>query len=64
MLQSTEKLRVDLKRAVADHISDVFIDIQEPLKMLVEAAKSGNEDEVESVKPYFQVITVALIGIN
>ena len=37
------KMRV----AVADHISDTFLDTLVPLMLLVEAAQDGNQKEVE-----------------
>lgn len=37
------KMRV----AVADHISDTFLDTLVPLMLLVEAAQEGNQKEVE-----------------
>ena len=36
-----------MRIAVADHISDTFLDTLVPLMLLVEAAQDGNQKEVE-----------------
>lgn len=36
-----------MRVAVADHISDTFLDTLVPLMLLVEAAQEGNQKEVE-----------------
>ena len=36
-----------MRVAVADHISDTFLDTLVPLMLLVEAAREGNQKEVE-----------------
>ena len=36
-----------MRMAVADHISDTFLDTLVPLMLLVEAAQEGNQKEVE-----------------
>ena len=45
---------IQLSKAVVDHVSDSFLETNVPLLVLIEAAKSGNEKEVEE---YAQVFT-------
>ena len=45
---------IQLRKAVVDHVSDSFLETNVPLLVLIEAAKSGNEKEVEE---YAQVFT-------
>ena len=45
---------LQLRKAVVDHVSDSFLETNVPLLVLIEAAKSGNEKEVEE---YAQVFT-------
>ncbi|XP_028414979.1 catenin alpha-2-like [Dendronephthya gigantea] len=47
MTERTQDLRKQMRVAVADHISDTFLDTLVPLMLLVEAAQDGNQKEVE-----------------
>ncbi len=50
----TDCCALQLRKAVVDHVSDSFLETNVPLLVLIEAAKSGNEREVEE---YAQVFT-------
>ena len=54
MTRKTKDLRRQLRKAVIDHVSDSFLETNVPLLVLIEAAKNGNEAEVED---YAQVFT-------
>ncbi|XP_013405993.1 catenin alpha-2 isoform X2 [Lingula anatina] len=54
MCKKTRDLRRQLRKAVVDHVSDSFLETNVPLLVLIEAAKAGNEAEVEE---YAQVFT-------
>ncbi|XP_047499525.1 catenin alpha-like isoform X5 [Penaeus chinensis] len=54
MYRKTKDLRRQLRKAVVDHVSDSFLETNVPLLVLVEAARNGNEKEVEE---YAQVFT-------
>lgn len=54
MTHKTKDLRRQLRKAVVDHVSDSFLETSVPLLVLIEAAKAGNEREVED---YAQVFT-------
>merc|ERR1719186_1031191 len=47
MCRKTRDLRRQLRKAVVDHVSDSFLESNVPLIVLVEAAKNGNEKEVD-----------------
>ncbi|CAH2083277.1 unnamed protein product [Euphydryas editha] len=47
MCRKTRDLRRQLRKAVVDHVSDSFLETNVPLLVLLEAARSGNEKEVE-----------------
>ena len=47
MCRKTHDLRRQLRKAVVDHVSDSFLETNVPLLVLIEAAKAGNEKEVE-----------------
>ncbi|XP_063231346.1 catenin alpha isoform X1 [Bacillus rossius redtenbacheri] len=47
MCRKTRDLRRQLRKAVVDHVSDSFLETNVPLLVLIEAAKAGNEKEVE-----------------
>lgn len=57
MCRKTRDLRRQLRKAVVDHVSDSFLETNVPLLVLIEAAKSGNEKEVEE---YSQVRSLEL----
>ncbi|XP_077991933.1 catenin alpha-2-like [Glandiceps talaboti] len=54
MFKKTRDLRRQLRKAVVDHVSDSFLETNVPLLVLIEAAKSGNEKEVEEYAAVFQ----------
>ncbi|XP_045109163.1 catenin alpha-like isoform X2 [Portunus trituberculatus] len=54
MYRKTKDLRRQLRKAVVDHVSDSFLETNVPLLVLVEAARNGNEKDVEE---YAQVFT-------
>lgn len=54
MYKKTKDLRRQLRKAVVDHVSDSFLETNVPLLLLIEAAKSGNEREVEEYAKVFQ----------
>ncbi|XP_045509176.1 catenin alpha [Colias croceus] len=47
MCRKTRDLRRQLRKAVVDHVSDSFLETNVPLLVLLEAARGGNEKEVE-----------------
>ncbi|XP_071947056.1 catenin alpha-2-like [Antedon mediterranea] len=53
MTSKTKDLRRQLRKAVSDHVSDSFLETSIPLLILIEAAKSGNEVEVEEYAGVF-----------
>jgi len=53
MCRKTRDLRRQLRKAVVDHVSDSFLETNVPLLVLIEAAKSGNEKEVEEYAQVF-----------
>ena len=61
MCRKTRDLRRQLRKAVVDHVSDSFLETDVPLLVLIEAAKSGNEKEVEE---YSQVRTPIMQWMN
>ncbi|KAJ8026040.1 Catenin alpha-2 [Holothuria leucospilota] len=54
MYKKTKDLRRQLRKAVVDHVSDSFMETNVPILILIEAAKSGNEREVEEYAKVFQ----------
>ena len=42
-----------LRKAVVDHVSDTFLETNVPLLMLIDAAKSGNEKDVDEYANMF-----------
>ncbi|KAK6639275.1 hypothetical protein RUM43_007547 [Polyplax serrata] len=53
MCRKTRDLRRQLRKAVVDHVSDSFLETNVPLLVLIEAAKAGNEKEVEEYSLVF-----------
>ncbi|XP_065285941.1 catenin alpha [Dermacentor albipictus] len=53
MGRKTRDLRRQLRKAVVDHVSDSFLETQVPLLVLVEAARAGNERQVEEYARVF-----------
>ena len=54
MCKKTRDLRRQLRKAVVDHVSDSFLETSVPLLVLIEAAKAGNEQDVEEYSGVFQ----------
>ncbi|XP_037091694.1 catenin alpha-like isoform X2 [Pollicipes pollicipes] len=52
--RKTRDLRRHLRKAVVDHVSDSFLETNVPLLVLMEAARAGNEREVEEYAKVFQ----------
>lgn len=53
MLDKTRILRKQLRKAVVDHVSDSFLDPDNPLELLIRAAKEGQEKDVEAFGQMF-----------
>ena len=53
MLNKTRLLRKQLRKAVVDHVSDSFLEPDNPLLMLITAAKEGREKEVDEFGQMF-----------
>ncbi|XP_063899404.1 catenin alpha isoform X1 [Helicoverpa armigera] len=53
MCRKTRDLRRQLRKAVVDHVSDSFLETNVPLLVLMEAARNGNEKEVEEYAVVF-----------
>jgi len=47
-----------------DHVSDLFLETSMPLLVLIEAAKAGNEREVEDFAQVFQDHASKLIEVG
>ncbi|XP_023246625.1 catenin alpha isoform X2 [Copidosoma floridanum] len=54
MCRKTRDLRRQLRKAVVDHVSDSFLETSVPLLVLIEAARNGQDKQVED---YAQVFT-------
>ncbi|CAG0884731.1 unnamed protein product [Cyprideis torosa] len=63
MCRKTSDLRRQLRKAVVDHVSDSFLETNVPLLILIEAAKSGNEKEVEEYAQVFQEHAKKLVEV-
>ncbi|XP_022254960.1 catenin alpha-like [Limulus polyphemus] len=53
MNRKTRDLRRQLRKAVVDHVSDSFLETNVPLFVLIEAARAGNEHEVQDYSQVF-----------
>ena len=53
MLTKTRVLRRQLRKAVVDHVSDSFLEPDNPLLLLIRAAKEGREKDVEEFGQIF-----------
>ena len=53
-----------LRKAVVDHVSDSFLETNVPLQVLVEAAKAGNERQVEEYAQVFMEHANKLIEVS
>ncbi|KAF7490517.1 Catenin alpha [Sarcoptes scabiei] len=63
MTQKTKDLRRQLRKAVIDHVSDSFLETDVPLLVLIEAAKKGDENEVEEMASIFSEHANKLIEV-
>ena len=63
MCQKTKDLRRQLRKAVVDHVSDSFIESTGPLYALMDAARAGNEREVEELSEIFIEHTNKLVEV-
>jgi catenin alpha len=64
MNKKTKDLRRQLRKAVVDHVCDSFLDANTPLHILIEAAKSGNESEVEQYAQVFSEHARKLVEVK
>jgi len=53
-----------LHRAVMDHVSDLFLETSMPLLVLIEAAKAGNEQQVEEFSQLFHDHANKLVEVS
>ncbi|CAI2353883.1 unnamed protein product [Caenorhabditis sp. 36 PRJEB53466] len=65
--KKTKDLRRHLRRAIVDHISDAFLDTRTPLLLLIESAKTGDEETTRQRAHMFQlhaneIVTVAKLS--
>ncbi|KAL3101300.1 hypothetical protein niasHT_028056 [Heterodera trifolii] len=56
-------LRRHLRRAVVDHVSDIFLDTKTPLRRLEEAAQKGDFSETQNAAEIFQEHAVNIVEI-
>ena len=63
MCQKTKDLRRQLRKAVVDHVSDSFLESTGPLYALMDAARAGNEREVEELSEIFIDHTNKLVEV-
>lgn len=63
MNKKTKDLRRQLRKAVVDHVCDSFLDTNTPLHILIEAAKAGNEKEVDEYSQVFSEHTRKLVEV-
>ncbi|XP_069178815.1 catenin alpha [Procambarus clarkii] len=61
--RKTKDLRRQLRKAVVDHVSDSFLETTGPLLALVEAARNGDEEEVEECAKVFSVHANKLVEV-
>ncbi|KAL0858288.1 hypothetical protein ABMA27_012190 [Loxostege sticticalis] len=64
MCRKTRDLRRQLRKAVVDHVSDSFLETNVPLLVLMEAARNGNEKEVEEYALVFTEHANKLVEFN
>jgi hypothetical protein len=57
-------LRRHLRRAVVDHISDVFLDMQTPLMQLIESAYTGEFPRTERAAEMFQEHANNIVAVS
>ena len=63
MKRKTKDLRKQLRKAVIDHVSDTYLETNVPLLVLIEAAKAGNEEQVEEYGKVFSMHAAKLVEV-
>uniref|UniRef100_A0A4W3GE72 Catenin alpha 3 n=1 Tax=Callorhinchus milii TaxID=7868 RepID=A0A4W3GE72_CALMI len=63
MCKKTRVLRRQLRKAIIDHVSDSFLDTTVPLLVLIEAARSGKEKDIQEYGTIFREHTNKLIEV-
>lgn len=63
MVHKTRDLRRVLRKAVVDHVCDQFLEPHLPLQLLVEAARSGDEDRVEECQQLLRDHAAKLVEV-
>jgi len=63
MCQKTRDLRRQLRKAVVDHVSDSFLESTVPLLDLIEAAKNGQEKQVDDLAVIFSEHAAKLVEV-
>ncbi|XP_055503152.1 catenin alpha-3-like isoform X1 [Leucoraja erinacea] len=63
MCEKTRQLRRQLHKAIIDHVSDSFLDTTVPLLVLIEAAKSGNEKDINEYVAIFREHASKLVEV-
>lgn len=61
---ATKGLRRHLRRAVVDHVSDNFLDMQLPLLVLIDAARRGDKSGVEEYGRAFLEHAAKLVEVG
>lgn len=64
MCRKTRDLRRQLRKAVVDHVSDSFLETSVPLLILIEAARSGRDKEVEEYALVFTEHANKLVEVS
>lgn len=63
MCRKTRDLRRQLRKAVVDHVSDSFLETNVPLLVLLEAARAGDEVEVDEYGQVFEEHAKKLVEV-
>lgn len=63
ILGRTEELRKVLRKSVVDHVSDIFMGASTPMQMMVDAARAGQEAQVEALSILFQEHATKLVEV-
>lgn len=63
MCRKTRDLRRQLRKAAVDHVSDSFMETTTPLIDLIEAAKNGNEKQVDERTEIFREHAKKLVDV-
>ncbi|KAE9549058.1 hypothetical protein FO519_007729 [Halicephalobus sp. NKZ332] len=62
-MHKIKDLRRHLRRAIADHVSDAFLDTRTPLAMMIAAARKGNIDETQETSEIFMQHAERMIDV-